>query len=150
MGPLEKMRAFGLNLTDIPSAAWTGIRDSFSPKFAEHAVDYNTAANQFYDEEGSHTPNYNRAKGFYGGMDYALRYGHPLEEAEKVARLYQLKQALFRDPKQDLIDLQANIDGIRYAEKNKDKLHPSQGSFADSDNFEYLKKLAKDYAREAK
>lgn len=150
MGPLEKLKAFGLSPMDIPSAAYMGIRDSFSPKFAEHAVDYNVAANQFYNESGAHDEKYNRSKGFYGGLDYALRFGRSKEDAEKVARLYQLKQSLQRgvysDPKQDLLDLEANLAGIDHGEKNK-HLKPSQGVILDSDNYESLLELARQYAK---
>lgn len=145
MGPLEKMRAFGLNARDLPSAAWMGIKDSFAPQFAEHATDYSTVAERLFRERGSHDEQYNKGKGFWGGMDYMLRYDRSPEDAEKVARLYQLKQALFRDPKQDLLDLQANLDGIKYGSSNKKKLRPSQG-LTDPENFEYLLNLAKDYA----
>ena len=145
MGPLEKLRAFGLSPADIPKAAWMGIQDSFSPEFAEHAVDYNIVADQVFNEQGSHNEKYNRTKGFHGGLDYMLRFGRSKEDAEKVARLYQLKQAMFRDPKQDLLDLEANLAGIEHGSLNPG-MKPSQGQILDPDQYEALLQLARDYA----
>jgi hypothetical protein len=144
MGPLEKLKAFGLSPLDIPKAAWQGISDSFDKKFGDHAVAYETATDQALNEAGSRNADYNRTKGYFGGLDYMLRYSRLPEDAAKIARLYQYKQAMFRDPKQDLLDLDANLAGIQDGASLRGKVNAA--NTPQDPTWEELMNRARDYA----
>lgn len=146
MGPLEKLRAFGIKPSDLPSDVWYAIQDSISKNFPKHTVSYDRAAEQLLAENGNQRDaDYNRTKGHFGAMDYMLRYkDRSPEDAANLARLYQYKQALFRDPKQDLLDLEANLAGIQEGASLRGKKLPAD-SFQ-SYSWEELMNRSRAYA----
>lgn len=146
MGPLEKMKAFGVKPSDLPLDIWHAIQDSLSKNFPDHAKAYATAADQMFAENGrQHSSDYNRTKGHFGAMDYMLRYkDRSPEDAANLARVYQYKQAMFRDPKQDLLDLEANLAGIQEGNSLRGKEVPADSS--QSPSWEELMNRSRDYA----
>lgn len=143
MGPLEKMRAFGVSFRDIPlglSAAY----EKLNGNFAKHAQIYDQAAEDLRANYGGLTPEYNYAKGFFGGHDYGLRTERPQEESEKIARLYQFLHSLRKgSPSQDLLDLEANLAGLRQGYKDRGQVRPTHGPITDPDQYFELLKRAK-------
>lgn len=147
MGPLEKMRVFGLSPSDFITGL-SAIPERLSTNWDKHAFIYDQAAEDIMKHYGGRTPEYNYAKGLFGGMDYALRTDRPKEEAKSLARLHQWKQSLFRDPTQDLLDLEANLRGLETGYNERGKTKPTSGPIYDQDNYWELIERVKREAEE--
>lgn len=143
MGPLEKFKAFGLSAKDIP-VALSGLGEMMSSNWDKHESLYNQAAEDMKRQYGGLTPEYNYAKGVFGGMDYGMRTDRPQSEAEKLARFHQWFQSITRDPTQDLLDLEANLKGLAVGYKSRGKLKPTTGPITDPENYWNLINKAKE------